>query len=82
MGLALVQNYDKDPDFSGIIYDERGDKIGYQSCDWDGKVKSPLFSGEKFAWLNLHDDVETLDAFIGEKKIDDKGNFVGLVWWD
>jgi hypothetical protein len=84
MGLALVQDYDKDPGFCGIVYDSRGDNIGYNSCDWNGKMNSPpCFAGkyETNHWIHLHDDTETKDAFVGETKIED-GVLWGKVFWE
>lgn len=82
MGLKLVQSYDKDPDFSGIVYDER-DEVGYDGCDWDGKMNEPypnLPKEVRSKWLHLYNNAETFDAFVGEKKLED-GKWWGLVWW-
>ena len=84
MRLALVQGCRKDPDFDGIILLSDSEKGGYDRCEWNGKVSSPhpiSKDGDKEIWLPLFNDEDTLNAFIGEKKLRENTWF-GKIWWD
>ena len=81
MSLKLVQGYKDDPDFWGIVLTDDG---GYASADWDGKMEYPHPRNRddvKEMWLYLHNDPDTMAAFIGEKKVVEDG-IKGRVYWE
>lgn len=87
MSLALVQGYDEDPEFCGIVFVSKkvnGSMEGYDGCNHTGMMDHPHSFAEKSemeCWLCLHDDSDTIGAFTGETKLRD-GKLWGRVWWE